>query len=483
MNSQFEPTPKQTDFITSTSKFSCFSGGYGAGKTIAGCMRGLLLSQEPGNFGLIGRNTYPELRDTTRRTFFEICPAEYYDEKNGGQWKPSENLLRLVNGSEIIFRHLDTISEAELKSLNLGWFYIDQAEEISEAVWRVLQSRLRLANVSNRYGFITCNPSPGNWIYQKFKKPQEDGSPDVDYSIIEATTYENPYLPPDYIPTLLKDYPEEMIKRYIEGRWDAYENAIYPEFDRQVHVIPPFEIPKGWERLVSLDHGMVNPTACLWGAIDFDNNIYIYDEYYSPGIVSDHAREIIRKTGDQVISFWLIDPSTAAKTREKDGMMWSILEEYEDNDLYFTPANNEKLAGINRIKEFLKLRDDRRHPITRQTPAPRLYIMKNCVNTIWEFPQYQWRKYRTMGNRSAPEQSVDYNDHAMDSLRMLIMSRFPAPQKRPTGLELVLPEERKNMNLMSQPLPDNFEGDDELGTYYKNSSLTDNTTDYGSETI
>ena len=240
MNSQFEPTPKQTDFITSTSRFSCFSGGYGAGKTIAGCMRGLLLSQEPGNFGLIGRNTYPELRDTTRRTFFEICPAEYYDEKNGGQWKPSENLLRLVNGSEIIFRHLDTISEAELKSLNLGWFYIDQAEEISEAVWRVLQSRLRLANVSNRYGFITCNPSPGNWIYQKFKKPQEDGSPDVDYSIIEATTYENPYLPPDYIPTLLKDYPEEMIKRYIEGRWDAYENAIYPEFDRQVHVIPPF---------------------------------------------------------------------------------------------------------------------------------------------------------------------------------------------------------------------------------------------------
>ena len=36
---------------------------------------------------------------------------------------------------------------------------------------------------------------------------------------------------------------------------------------------------------------------------------------------------------------------------------------------------------------------------------------------------------------------------------------------------------------MSQPLPDNFEGDDEVGTYYKNSSLTDNTTDYGSETI
>lgn len=461
---QIEPTPKQQEFVLSKAKFSCFSGGYGSGKTLAGCLRALLLSQEPGNFGLIGRNTYVELRDTTRRTFFEICPPEYYDESQGGQWKPSENHLRLVNGSEIIFRHLDTISEAELKSLNLGFFYIDQAEEISEAVWRVLQSRLRKTDVSNRWGFITCNPASGSWIYEKFKKPLDEGKEDPDYHMVESSSYDNPYLPADYVPSMLKDYPEEMIKRYIEGRWDVVEDAIYPEFDKTVHIVDPFEIPKNWEKLVALDHGMVNPTGVLWGAIDFDGNIFIYDEYYNPGIVSDHAKEIIRKTGDQEISYWLIDPSTVAKTREKNGMAWSVLEEYEDNDLYFTPANNEKLAGINRIKEFLKLRDDRKNPRTNESPSPRLFIMRNCVNLAWEFPKYQWKKYRSMAQRNAPEQTVDNDDHLLDALRYLIMSRFPPPLKKPLGFDLISRIERQNSNDMTRPLQQ--KGDDILGKFY-----------------
>ena len=466
MLNNIEPTPKQTEFITSNTQFTCFSGGYGAGKTMAGCLRGLLLSQMKGNFGLIGRLSYPELRDTTRRTFFEICPPEYYDPANGGQWKPSDNALKLINGSEIIFRHLDTVSEAELRSLNLGWFYIDQAEEIGERVFQVLQSRLRLNTVPNRYGFITCNPASGTWIFNKWKKPQIKGKEKEGYHLVEATSYDNPYLPPDYIPTLLRDYPEEMIKRYIEGRWDAYEDAVYPEFDRTVHIINPFAIPKSWEKIVSVDHGMVNPTAAIFGAIDFDGNIIIYDEYYSPGIVSEHAKQILAKSQGQEISLWLIDPSTTTKTKEKEGKEWSVMEEYEDYGLYFTPYNNEKLAGINRIKEFLKVRKDRRHLVTKNVGAPKLYIMKNCVNLIWEMPQYQWRKFRSITPRNAPEQTKDLNDHALDALRGLIMSRFPAPLRKATGFELILPEHRKNMNLMSEPLPKNYTGDEELGSMY-----------------
>lgn len=465
---RFEPTPKQAKFIVSQAKFTCFSGGFGSGKTISGCMRALLLSQSPGNFGLIGRSTYPELRDTTRRTFFEVCPEEYFEESNGGAWRPSENHLRLVNGSEIIFRHLDSVSEKELLSLNLGWFFIDQAEEIGERVFQILQSRLRLNTVPNRYGFIVCNPEPGNWIYGKFVKPQEEGTPLPDHELVEASTFENPYLPPDYVQTLLANYPAEMQKRFLEGRWDVFENQIYTEFDRKIHVINPFTIPKEWERIVAVDHGMVNPTAALWGAIDFDGNIIIFDEYYSPGVVSNHAKEIIRKSEGQEISMWLIDPSTQAKTREKNGMPWSVMEEYQDYDLFFTPANNEKLAGINRVKEFLKPLANRRHLITHQMPGPKLYIFKNCVNLLWELPQYQWRKLRSLAQRNSSEQARDYNDHAVDSLRYLIMSRFPAPLKRGSGYELILPEDRKNGNLMSQPLPKNFVGDDELGQFYGN---------------
>ena len=164
LNIDLSKNPKQAEFIESTAKFQCYSGGLGSGKTFAGCLKGLLLSQYPNNRGLVGRLTYPELRTTTRKTFFELCPPEWYDDKQGGYWKQSENTLKLINGSEVLFIHMDTVSEKELLSLNIGWFFIDQAEEISERVFQILQSRLRLTTVPRRYGLLACNPEAGNWI-------------------------------------------------------------------------------------------------------------------------------------------------------------------------------------------------------------------------------------------------------------------------------------------------------------------------------
>lgn len=459
------PLPKQEEFITSNSRFTCYSGGWGSGKTFAGCLRGLMLSSYPKNFGLIGRLTYPELRDTTRRTFFELCPPEYYDPAQGGEWRKSENHLKLINGSEIIFRHLDQIAEKELLSLNLGWFYFDQAEEIPEAVYTTLLSRLRLNVVPVRYGFVTCNPEPGNWIYHKWKKPLEEGEPLPDHELIEASTYENKeHLPDDYIASL-EALPEEVQKRYVLGRWDVFEGQIYPEFDKRMHVVQPFKIPANWERLVSIDHGMTNPTAALFGAIDYDGNIFIYDEHYSPGIVSDHVTAILKKVEDNEISFWLIDPSTQAKTREKNGMPWSVLEEYEDYGIYATPANNEMLGGINRVREFLRKDPKRLHPRTGERGSPRLFVFSNCINLISEFPSYQWKKFRTMTDRNKPEIPRDYNDHALDALRYMIMSRFPPPSRNVRGDEMVIPWQRKNANSMSQALPKSYEGDSMLGQF------------------
>ena len=149
----------------------------------------------------------------------------------------------------------------------------------------------------------------------------------------------------------------------------------------------------------------------------FDGNIYVYDEYYSPGVVSEHAKAIHEKTGEQEISMWVIDPSTRNKTREKkDGsgnaFPWSNLEEYEDHGLYFVPANNEKLAGINRVREFLTINPKRLNPRTGQRGSPKLFIFQSCVNLLWEIPQYQWRKYAKMSQRNPREDARDFNDHA-----------------------------------------------------------------------
>lgn len=477
INIDLSRNPKQADFVTSTAKFACYSGGFGSGKTLAGCLKGLILSKYPGNRGLIGRYTYPELRSTTRKTLFELCPADWYDEKQGGQWKPSENLLRFTNGSEILFMHLDTTSEKELLSLNLGWFFIDQAEEISERVFQVLQSRLRLTTVPRRYGFVACNPEPASWLYERFRKPVEDEKPDKDYFLVDSSSRDNPYLPSDYVSTLLKSYPDTLAQKYIEGKWDAVEGKIYTMFNRETHIIKPFTTPKSWEYLVAVDHGMVNPTAALLIAIDFDGNIFVVDEYYNPGVVSEHARAIHAMSANHEISFWLIDPSTRAKTREKNGMPWSVLEEYEDYNLYFTPANDELLGGINRVSEFLKVDDKRINPITGHRPSPRLFIFQNCINLINEFPSYQWKKLRGLANRNLREQPVDYKDHALDALRYAVMSRFPSPERMPLGEQLIPRFQRSNMNAMAKEMPKNYQEDEVLGMFHSEGVDTPLSTD------
>jgi PBSX family phage terminase large subunit len=440
---------------------------HNSGKTVALVLKTLLISQiMPGNFGLIGRLTYPELRDTTQKTFFEFCPPDWYAAENGGVWNKSENYVKLYNGSEIIFRHLDTISEKELLSLNLGFFGIDQAEEIPESVFTILQSRLRKNDVARRYGFLICNPAGHNWLWHNFHPDSKDRMSSGFY--VESTTYDNmKNLPEDY-KHMEESYSPEMVKRYLYGSWDVFEGQVFVEFDKSVHVVDPFEIPNEWERLISIDHGLVNPTAVLWGAVDKDGNIFIYDEHYEGGkTVSYHAGKIKQKTGKQNISLTIIDPSTQAKNREKDGFPFSVIQEYNDYGIYPVPGNNDVSASINRIKEYLKVQPKKPHPIIAgKIGSPRMYIFRSCEHTIDEMTKYHWRKVGTMANRNPLESVSDIDDHTVDALRYMIMARWPsAPAKEEIKMRTEFFKEEDSGNLVAQTMKG--EGDSELGQFYE----------------
>jgi hypothetical protein len=79
------------------------------------------------------------------------------------------------------------------------------------------------------------------------------------------------------------------------GEWGAFERMAFEEFSDQVDVVEPFEIPALWGRFESMDHGQNNPTCWLLWAVDYDGNLIVCDEYYSPGLVSRHAPEILRR--------------------------------------------------------------------------------------------------------------------------------------------------------------------------------------------
>jgi phage terminase large subunit len=171
-------------------------------------------------------------------------------------------------------------------------------------------------------------------------------------------------------------------------------------------------------RMVGLDHGVTNPTAVLWAAINYDGTVFIYDEHYKSGeTVSYHASEIKRRDNSNVKS-WLIDPSCNAKVNVKNGQFYSIVDEYRDEGLYFYPANNDVLSGINRVAEYFK--------------SKRLFIFKNCVNLINEINQYKWQRLKPGEEKNQPDKPVKHMDHTTDVLRYLIASRAFATEKSET---------------------------------------------------
>ncbi len=462
--------PKQAEFIRSKAPFCAYGGGVGNGKTLAAIIKVWQHCEDnPGAYFLIGRKYFPELRDSTMRDFLQMM-GKY------GTFQAGDKKFIFPNGSEVIFRHLD--NPDSLTNLNLSGYYVDQAEDIPEETFDYLNGRCRLeynkrtkTKIKERLRVITFNPKGHDWIWRLFdQKKDADGFdleyPD-DYFLRMATTYENrDNLPDDYIRGI-EARPKEWRDRFIHGSFDVKAGRIFEEYSRALHVVTDkhkFQIPESWLHFRSIDHGQNNPTSCHWYAVDPDNNVFVYREYYKPNaVVSHHVANIDRLSmeweqgqlvhwGKDKYAYSVIDPSTHAKTRETaDGWKFSIADEYMDAGIPTIGAQNDVLAGINRVREYLKGNERHFHPFllvkdlepghplyklnfgrAADDPvigAPKLYIFDDCVKLLEELPEYQWQplKYNQIGLSNNMERPVKNFDHAVDDLRYAIMSRPVGP--------------------------------------------------------
>ena len=180
----------------------------GGGKSAWLANEGIQLSIEvPGNVGYLCRHELTSFRRTTLATLEKFLSRDLV-----AQHHETQCYIRLANGSLIYYGGLgdDEVALDRLKSMDLGWFGIDQAEETSEKHFFLLASRLRLvANGVDYKGLMTANPQPG-WVKHRFIEQKLP-----DHVFIPALPKDNPYLPGDYEEKLRELYPEELIKQLL----------------------------------------------------------------------------------------------------------------------------------------------------------------------------------------------------------------------------------------------------------------------------
>lgn len=274
-------------FHLSEKKYRLYRGGLGSGKTLAGCHEALRLSLlYPKNFGVITRETYQELEDSTMRTFFEmVCPQAIISNFN----KHSKHLF-LFNGSEIIFRSLDR--PEKFRSDEFGWFYIDEASEAPEDAFKFLMGRLRRPGVPQQRGFLTTNPvNVTHWIYKWFVTDKRE-----EFQEFHASTFENKaHLPENYIESLERNYPPSWVKKYLNGDWGFTEGGqpAFTSFREDLHV-KDLRYVTEMPVYVGMDFGFRRPAA-VFTQIDDKDRWVILKEYMPENItVHDFARGIIK---------------------------------------------------------------------------------------------------------------------------------------------------------------------------------------------
>ena len=422
------PTPKQQLFRDCPASFRLYGGAVGGGKTVALCAEALRLSLAyPGNRGFLCRHETKALRLTTLVTLLKLIGELEHltDSKLLSNHHKTEQIIYLTNGSVILYGALGEAQDFErIKSLEIGWFAIDEASEAVYENYCMLLSRLRWRLPKGKYppyiGLLASNPEPG-WVKDVFVTPWKMHQELPNHAFIQALPSDNPHLPPTYVDNLRINNPESWVKRYIEGSWDALEGQVWPMFDFNTHVIEPFDLPESWTKFRSIDHGQDHPTCCLWCAVDTDDNLFVCREYYMPGIVSNHCKAINTLSTEPSYDYTLLPPECWGKDREKNGREWSIYDEYTDHAIYPIRANNTVLAGLNRVGEYLTPREKHVHPRLGTLNAPRLYIFKTCHNLILEIPDYTWKTYR--GEEAGKERPRKVKDDAVDTLRYAVMSR------------------------------------------------------------
>jgi len=208
----------------------------------------------------------------------------------------------------------------------------------------------------------------------------------------------------------------------------------FPEFDQSIHVVEPFDIPANWPRARAVDYGYAAPYCCLWGAKRPDGSVVIYRETYETGMTAPHqARQILTLSEGERYSKSVGDPSMWASQREGKKYK-SVADQYKDAGVKLTEASNNRIAGWERVHDYLEYAEEN---------PPNLTITSNCTNLIRTLPMLPRDPHKT------EDVDTDAEDHAPDALRYLLMAftksrRFGAALGRAmTGGQPATPEQQR----------------------------------------
>ena len=398
-------TEKQKRFIDAKETEVLFGGAAGGGKSYGQIVDALLVALTcPGSKQLILRRTFAELDKSIIRSSLSVFPRSIYS------FNASCHTGRFKNGSCIDFGYLAAENDVyQYQSAEYDVIRFDELTHFTEAQYVYLLSRVRGANTFPKQ--IKSSTNPGgvghSWVKARFVDPSPpntrfEGDDGIGRIFIPSLLDDNKFLSsgdPNYRKRL-SALPEREKKALLYGDWNIFEGQYFSEFSTAKHVIPPFEIPRGWRRYRTVDYGL-DRLACLWIAVAPDGVSYVYREFCESNLpISSAAGGICERTPDsEDIYATLAPPDLFSRSQETGKSKSSIFGEF---GVTFTKTSNDRECGWLAVKELL-------------SPGGRMQIrfFENCREIIKCLPALAVDKTRPTDCATEPHAIT----HAPDALR------------------------------------------------------------------
>ena len=426
----------QTNYLSANEREVLYGGAAGGGKSYATLADPLRNLGHKEFSGLLVRHTTEELRELIQKSQ-ELYPKAI----PGIKWSERKQQWVTPQGGRLWMSYLD--KETDVMRYQGQAFNYVAFDELTQwrtpFAWNYMRSRLRSSAPDlGLYMRATTNPGgPGHaWVKKMFIDPStpnksfwatdietgnrleypkghsREGEALFKRKFIPASLFDNPYLADsgDYEAMLLS-LPEDQRRRLLDGDWDVNEGAAFPEFNRKIHVIEPYDIPNGWAKFRACDYGYGSYTGVVWFAVAPDDQLVIYREMYCSKVTATDLADMIldAESGDGTIRYGVLDSSLWHKRGDTGP---SLAEQMIMKGCRWRPSDRSKgsrIAGKNELH--------RRLQVDEFTQEPRMVMFNNCTNLVSQLPSIPLDK------RNPEDVDTNAEDHLYDALRYGIMTR------------------------------------------------------------
>ena len=440
----FEATPgPQTDFLSATEQEVLYGGAAGGGKSYAMVADPVRYLNNPKANMLLIRRSTEELRE-----LISVSKQLYPRAIPGAKFLEREKTWVAPSGAQLWLSYLDREDDTlRYQGQAYNWIGFDELTQWqSPFAWNFMRSRLRTAEgtklpLNQR---ATSNPGgPGHaWVKKMFVDPAPAnttfdavdpetgevmlwpsnskfaeandliGKPMLKRKFIPATLFDNPYLANDgmYEANLLT-LPEHQRRQLLEGDWDIAEGAAFPEFNRKLHVVEPYNIPDNWMKFRACDYGYSSYTGVIWFAVDpAYESLVVYRELYVSKVLAEDLADMVKEAeyGER-IRYGVLDSSLWHRRGDTGP---SIAERMISKGCRWRPADRSRGSRVSGKNEV-----HRRLQVDADTGLPRMVFFDTCKKVIEQLPSIPLDK------RNPEDVDTNSEDHLYDALRYGVMTR------------------------------------------------------------